>query len=388
MSRPSTGIPRKIRIDVPARDVQNGSMKPEALWQKVLDRDARWDGRFVYAVESTGIYCRPSCASRRPRRRGVTFFGGPAEAERAGYRACLRCGGRPPDRTTSAEVVRRACAVLDRLPSDTKPTLVALARRVGVGPFQLHRLFRSALGISPREYAEAKRAGRLKTLLRNNETVTSALYEAGYGSSSRLYERADAELGMTPAAYRRGGLGMDIHYTIVRSTLGHLLVGATERGVCSVKLGSAANPLADDLRREYPNATIEDDLGKLSPAVTALVDYLAGQAPAPDLPLDVQGTAFQRRVWVLLQRIPAGTTMSYGEVARALGRPRAARAVARACATNHAALVIPCHRVVQTGGGLGGYRWGAARKRRLLEVERTMGASPRSRARAEAPARG
>lgn len=269
-------------------------------------------------------------------------------------------------------LVARACTLLAPVDGDRAPSLGRLARELGVTPWKLHRAFRTTLGISPRQYAEALRAGRLKAKLRANQPVTAALYDAGYGSSSRLYERADAELGMTPDTYRRGGQGMDIHYTVVKSALGSLLVAATERGVCSVKIGDAAAPLEEDLRREYPKADIQRDLGRLSPAVTSLVGFLAGERPPAELPLDVQGTAFQRRVWKCLQQIPLGGTMTYGEIARALGRPRAARAVARACATNHAALVIPCHRVVPGTGETGGYHWGASRKRRLLDIERTL----------------
>lgn len=349
-------------------------MNSEALWQKVMDRDARWDGRFVYAVGSTGIYCRPSCASRRPLRRHVRFFADPGAAERAGFRACRRCGGTPARGMALVDLVGRACALVQSATDSRAPSLAELARLLGVSPFQLHRAFRATLDISPRQYGEALRAGRLKALLRSNHPVASALYEAGYGSSSRLYERADAELGMTPDAYRRGGQGMDIHYIVVRSALGHLLVAATERGVCSIKIGDAAPELEDDLRREYPMAAIERDLGKRSPAVTTLLAFVAGQRPPADLPLDVQGTAFQRRVWMHLQRIPMGKTRSYGEIARAIGQPGAARAVARACAANHAALVIPCHRVVQGTGAPGGYHWGPKRKERLLAIEQALAA--------------
>jgi AraC family transcriptional regulator, regulatory protein of adaptative response / methylated-DNA-[protein]-cysteine methyltransferase len=349
-------------------------MNSEALWQKVLERDARWDGRFVYAVGSTGIYCRPSCASRRPSRRNVRFFDDPDAAEVAGFRACRRCGGRPGPGLAPADLVSRACALVQAAPDGRAPSLGQLARLLDVGPFQLHRAFRAALDISPRQFAEALRAGRLKALLRSNQPVTSALYEAGYGSSSRLYERADAELGMTPDAYRRGGQGMDIHYIVVRSALGHLLVAATDRGVCSIKLGDTAHELEEDLRREYPKAAIERDLGRLSPAVTTLLEFVGGRRPPADLPLDVQGTALQRRVWKHLQRIPLGKTRSYGEVARAIGQPGAARAVARACASNHAALVIPCHRVVQGTGAPGGYHWGPKRKERLLAIEQALAA--------------
>jgi AraC family transcriptional regulator of adaptative response/methylated-DNA-[protein]-cysteine methyltransferase len=269
-------------------------------------------------------------------------------------------------------LVARACALVRESADGRAPALGELARHLGVSPFQLHRAFRATLDISPKQYAEALRAGRLKALLRNDQPVTAALYEAGYGSSSRLYERADAELGMTPDAYRRGGSGMHIHFTVVRSKLGQLLVAATERGVCSIKLGDSARDLEADLRREYPRAAIDRDLGRLSPAVTSLLGFLAGERPPESLPLDVQGTAFERRVWRHLQRIPFGRTRSYGEVARAIGQPGAARAVARACAANHAALLIPCHRVVQADGSAGGYHWGVARKQRLLAIERKL----------------
>ena len=272
----------------------------------------------------------------------------------------------------ASALVARACSIVAAAGDGRPPSLAALARRLGVGPFRLHRAFRATLDISPRQYAEALRAGRLKSLLRRNQPVTAALYEAGYGSSSRLYERSDAELGMTPDAYRRGGLGMHIHYIVVRSALGQLLVAATERGVCSVKLGDSARALEADLRREYPKAGIDRDLGRLSPAVTSLVQFLAGHRPPGDVPVDVLGTAFERRVWRYLQRIPLGSTRSYGEVARALGQPRAARAVARACGANHAALLIPCHRVVRANGEAGGYHWGTRRKQRLLAMEQRM----------------
>ncbi len=295
-----------------------------------------------------------------------------------------RGGGelRAAGRITPSVLVGRACRLVQSSADGRAPSLSNLARHLGVSPFQLHRAFRATLDISPRQYAEALRAGRLKALLRDNHPVTFALYEAGYGSSSRLYERADAELGMTPDAYRRGGTGMHIHYIVVRSALGHLLVAATERGICSVKLGDTDRELEADLRREYPKAAIDRDLGRLSPAVTGLLGFLSGQRPPADLPLDVQGTAFERRVWRHLQRIPIGRTRSYGDVARAIGQPGAARAVARACAANHAALVIPCHRVVQANGAAGGYHWGASRKKRLLTIEQALSAGSSASSRA------
>jgi AraC family transcriptional regulator, regulatory protein of adaptative response / methylated-DNA-[protein]-cysteine methyltransferase len=379
--QPFPEITRKIRIDRRGAEDQNGTVNSDMMWQRVLEHDPGADGQFVYGVASTGIYCRPSCTSRRPLRRHVRFFDGPADAERAGFRACRRCGGTPAQMSAAA-LVERACRVVARAEPGRQPTLSELAARLRVSPSQLHRAFRATLGISPKQYADALRAGRLKTLLKHDQPATAALYEAGYGSSSRLYERTNAELGMTPDAYRRGGLGMHIHFVVVRSTLGYLLVGATERGICSIKLGDAAKPLEEDLRREYPKATVSRDLGKLSPAVVGLVEFVAGQRPPSDLPLDVQGTAFQRRVWACLQRIPLGRTKSYGEVAQAIGQPGSARAVARACASNHAALVIPCHRVVAGDGTTGGYHWGQVRKERLLAIERELASSAATRPRA------
>lgn len=347
-------------------------MNVAELWNKVVARDSSADGRFVYAVRTTGVYCRPSCASRRPLRANVQFFAAPPDAERAGYRACRRCGGRQQTGLPVERLVADACRRLDAAVDHGGLTLGQLSAELGVGPYRLHRAFRSALGISPHDYSDAKRAGRLKVLLRGDESVTSALYEAGYGSSSRLYERSNDELGMTPAVYRHGGRGMEIHYAVVRSALGWLLVGATDKGVCSVKLGDTAKALEEDLKSEYPKAAIERDLGKESPAVTSLIEFLAGKALPPKLPIDVEGTAFQRRVWNALRRIPIGATRSYGDVAKALGQPKATRAVALACGANHVALIVPCHRVVQGNGELGGYHWGVARKKKLVALEQGM----------------
>lgn len=352
-------------------------MDDELLWRQVMDRDRDADGRFVFAVRSTGIYCRPSCPSRRPRRTQVVFFPAPTAAERAGFRPCRRCR---PDRAASdvVEKVRRVCAWMAANPH-VPPTLARLGRLVETSPFHLQRMFQRVLGVSPREYAEARRTERLKARLRTGARVAAALYDAGYGASSRLYERAGAELGMTPGTYRRGGRGMVIHYVVVGSSLGRLLVGATDRGVCSVKLGDRDQALEADLRKEYPAAALVAGADSRSPWVAALVAYLDGTRQRPDVPTDVAGTAFQRRVWRYLQRIPPGQTRSYGQVARALGQPAAARAVARACATNPVALVFPCHRVVPVAGGTGGYRWGAGRKEALLELERGQSRMNRAR---------
>ena len=346
-------------------------------WEAVTRHDARFDGAFVYAVRSTGIYCRPGCPSRRPRRAQVVFFAAPKAAERAGFRACRRCKPGLSDAKGSiaaaesrGALIQRVCRELEAN-SEQAIHLGTLAARVGLGPHQLARRFRRATGITPRQYADAVRLGRLKHGLRKGgTTVTEAMYEAGYGSSSRLYEQSNAQLGMTPAAYRRGGRGMEITYTLANSRLGRLLVGATARGISDVYLGDRDEALTSALRQEYPQAEMRSGGREASAWVRAIVGYLDGGAPGLDLPLDVQATAFQRRVWEALRRIPFGTTRTYGEIARGLGRPTAARAVARACATNPVSLVIPCHRVVRGDGGMGGYRWGIERKKALLAEEK------------------
>jgi AraC family transcriptional regulator of adaptative response/methylated-DNA-[protein]-cysteine methyltransferase len=349
----------------------------DGRWQAVVARDRQFDGRFVFGVRSTGIYCRPSCPARRPRRQHVVFFPLPEAAERAGFRSCRRC--KPRDaasadpRTTR---VQQVCRQIDASP-DEAHTLEALASVAGVSPHHLLRTFKEVMGITPRQYADARRLASFKQGLKGGHAVAEATYEAGYGSSSRIYERADAQLGMTPAVYRKGGRGMRIAYTIVDSPLGRMLVGATERGVSAVSLGDGDAALETWLREEYPAATITRDDGRLGPWLKAILDHLAGRQPALELPLDIQATAFQRRVWEALRAIPLGSTRSYTAIARAIGQPTAARAVARACATNPVALVIPCHRVVGEGGAVSGYRWGVERKRTLLAREEAQ--APRRR---------
>jgi len=342
----------------------------KACWEAVQRKDRRYDGAFVVAVRSTGVYCRPSCPSRLPLRKNVTFFPLPEAAEQAGFRPCKRCQPRDVQAVDpQVEMVQRACRYIDAH-ADALPSLDELGAQVSVSPYHLQRTFKSVMGITPRQYAEARRVDALKVELRNGGSVTDALYGAGYGSSSRLYERADAHLGMTPATYRKGGAGMHIGYTLVDSPLGRLLVAATGRGVCAVCLGDDDAALKSALVAEYPNADLHADDGDLSDWVRAILAYLEGWQPHLDLPLDLQATALQRRVWQALQAISYGETRSYSQIAAAIGSPKAARAVARACATNPAALVIPCHRVVRENGDLGGYRWGLARKAALLEIER------------------
>lgn len=344
-------------------------LEDERAWRAVMARDASADGRFVYAVRSTGIYCRPSCPSRRPARKNVRFFSDGRSAEREGFRPCRRCGEAvAPKREAALRLVRRASEILGKQGLDPV-RLDGLAAACGVSPFALRRTFTRITGVSPRAYADALRFGALRRELRTGQTVSSATYAAGFGSSSRLYEHSQARLGMTPAAYRRGGAGELIGYTLVPTGLGLALIAATDGGVCAVKLGDAAAPLERDLRREFPNARAvraDDTLASLGRQVRRVLD---GSEPAKELPLDIKGTAFQARVWQALRRIPRGETRTYSQVARAIGRPNAVRAVASACASNHLAVVVPCHRVVRKDGGLGGYRWGIERKQALLERE-------------------
>jgi AraC family transcriptional regulator, regulatory protein of adaptative response / methylated-DNA-[protein]-cysteine methyltransferase len=353
-----------------------------ALWRAIDTRDAAKDGTFVFGVRTTGVYCRPSCTSRKALRKNVTFFALAAAAEEHGFRACMRCKpqmANPADPRVATvarvcrEIEKHAGAESDALAasvvSEARVTLAALGKTERLSPDQLERSFRAVMGISPRQYADAHRMRHLKGRLRKGDDVTTALYDAGFGSSSRLYERAPAHLGMTPATYRKGGKGMDIQYTIADSPLGRLLVAATEKGVSAVYLGNRDAALEASLRAEYPRAAVAENKNGMKKWVGAIVEHLRGREPHLDLPTDVQATAFQRRVWEELRRIPYGATRTYGEVARAIGKPRAVRAVANACASNPTCVVVPCHRVIHKDGTLSGYRWGAERKRELLEKE-------------------
>jgi AraC family transcriptional regulator of adaptative response/methylated-DNA-[protein]-cysteine methyltransferase len=336
-------------------------------WTAVLERDTAADGRFVYAVASTRIYCRPSCPSRRPSRRQVSFYPSPDAAEAQGYRACRRCHPREVE-TDAVRRVRQAQHYLDTHLDETV-TLDRLGSAVGLSPYHLQRTFKRHTGMSPRAYASSRRMERMKRGLKAGGTVSRATYDAGYSSPSRAYEHTRQRLGMTPGSYRRGGRGIRIRFTTVETALGSVLVAATDRGLCSVTLGAGATVLETGLRHEFPAAEMERADGELRAWAGAVVARMAGDE-AERLPLDVRGTAFQWQVWEALQRIPRGTTRSYVDIARALGRPSAARAVARACASNKLAVVIPCHRAVREDGELGGYRWGVERKRELLSAER------------------
>ncbi|MCA1629573.1 MAG: bifunctional DNA-binding transcriptional regulator/O6-methylguanine-DNA methyltransferase Ada [Acidobacteria bacterium] len=345
-------------------------LETDLCWRAVEERDARFDRIFFYGVRSTLVYCKPTCPSRRPRREQVSFFASPDAAEGAGFRACLRCRPRETGaRDPRVELVLRACRAIEAH-EDGAPSLEELGAELGVRPHKLQRTFKSVTGITPRQYAAAHRLKLFKSRIREGDGVTSAMYEAGYGSSSRLYERASEKLGMTPATYRRGGKGMNINYTIVASDMGRLLVAATARGVCSVQFGDGDEELAAALAAEYPSAAISRDETGLGELIETLLRHVAGDQTELSLPLDLRATAFRSRVWEELRRIPYGETRSYGDVARAIGQPTAVRAVASACAANPVALVTPCHRVVREGGEPGGYRWGLARKRELLRRER------------------
>ncbi len=341
--------------------------KAAQFWRATLTRDARADGTFVLAVRSTHIYCRPSCPARRPLRRNVIFFRTRDEAEKQGFRPCLRC--RPNETAASAALVARVARHLAQSREEGL-RLSELARELGSSAATLRRAFRQVTGLAPRELAEALRVKRFKSLLRAGKNITDALYETGYGSSSRVYERSNAHLGMTPATYQKGGKGMKIEYTISKSPLGKVLVAATERGVSAVYLGDAQNKLIAELREEYPRAQILPAASGVQRWVREIVQRIEGKPAQLNLPLDLQATAFQCRVWQMLQRIPRGKTRSYSQVARALGRPKAVRAVARACATNPVSIVVPCHRVIRADGSLAGYRWGLTRKQQLLATER------------------
>jgi len=343
-------------------------MDQNQLWTAFEARDPRADGTFVAAVLSTGIYCKPSCPARRPKRENVRFYPVCEAAERAGYRACKRC--RPNDVESAnprLAAIRKAARLIDD--ADAIPTLTMLGRAVGISPHHLQRLFTEIVGVSPRAYGEAKRVARLKADLKAGEPVAQAMYGAGYGSASRLYEKAKAELGMTPARYRKGGVGEEVRFAIKKSPLDLLLVAATEQGVCMIALGDDEKKLAKALEAEFPEARFARDESGLGTYVEPIVRHLSGKLPHLDLPLDVRATAFQRRVWQELQRIPSGKTASYAEIAQRIGNPRAVRAVANACANNPVPLVVPCHRVVRTDAKLGGYRWGRKRKEALLARE-------------------
>ncbi len=341
----------------------------EQYWEALVKRDVRFDGVFFYGVKTTGIYCRPGCKSRQPQRENIRFFHSTDEAEAAGFRPCKRCSPAGED-TAHAQnsAVLKACEIIAQ--SERPPVLQELAGAVGLSPFYFQRLFKRIVGITPRQYFEEKRAGRTRDNLLHTKTITDAIYDSGFGSNSRFYSQAGDVLGMQPSVYKRGGIGMRVRYTTVNTHLGWVLVAVSERGVCAIEFGENPAALEKTLASRFPGAVIAEDDAGFADWVSKITDYLEAPHQGLDLPLDIQGTAFQRQVWQALRAIPFGETASYADIAQKIGKPKAVRAVAQACAANKIALAIPCHRVVQSDGGLGGYRWGRARKQKILDLER------------------
>jgi AraC family transcriptional regulator of adaptative response/methylated-DNA-[protein]-cysteine methyltransferase len=352
-----------------ANIVKNNSKNKDVFWHAVESKDARFNGAFFFGVNTTGIYCKPSCAARTPKRRNVVFFESPKTAEKQGFRACLRC---KPDSVTEkdpqVEMALKVCQLIeDNLEENV--SLEFLGEAIGMSPHHLQRTFKSILGITPKQYATALKIKSFKEQVQRGEDVTGAMYDAGFGSSRALYENAADKLGMTPAAYKSKGKGMKINYTVADCGLGKMLVAKTERGICSVTFGDTEKELVANLKDEFAAAEIGEDKSGLNTAVKSILNLLDGKEKRFALPLDVQATAFQLQVWETLRKIPYGETRSYKQVAESIGKPSAVRAVARACATNPTALITPCHRVVRENGELSGYRWGVERKKEILAKE-------------------
>lgn len=346
------------------------SVTRDPRWALVIAREASADGSFFYSVKTTGVYCRPSCGARAPKPENVAFHSSAAEAENAGFRPCRRCSPDQPPRTErQAALVAELCRIIER--SETTPSLEALARHAGFSVYHLHRVFKAVTGVTPRAYAAASRARRVAGELERSETVTEAIYGAGYSGTGRFYEESTARLGMTPTRYRAGGKDLDIRFAIGECSLGSILVAMTERGVCAIAMGDDPETLVHDLERRFPQANLIGADRGFEDVVARVVGMVESPRLGHSLPLDVRGTAFQQRVWQALKNIRVGATATYADIAKEIGAPRAVRAVARACAANPVAVAIPCHRVVRTDGGLSGYRWGIERKRELLDRERS-----------------
>lgn len=361
-------MPRTLSTPTSTPPRCQASALDDARWAAVVARDTAFDGHFFYAVETTGIYCRPSCAARRPKRAHVRFHDSAAEAEQAGFRPCKRCKPTEPSLVQQhVEKVREACRLIET--AEEEPRLDALAEAVGLSPYHFHRIFKAVLGVTPKAYATAQRHKRVRDELGKSATVTEAIYGAGFNSNGRFYATSSAVLGMTPTDFKSGGTNAEIRFAIGECSLGSVLVAASGKGVCAILLGDDPEILLTDLQDQFPRARLaggDKEFERLTAGVISFVEAPRGDL---DVPLDIQGTAFQHRVWEALRRIPAGATASYTEIAAAIGAPKSVRAVARACASNHLAVAIPCHRVVRTDGSLSGYRWGIERKRALLAKE-------------------
>ena len=349
-------------------ELRAAKVRADPRWAAVSDRDPEADGRFFYSVRTTGVYCRPSCPSRRAKPENIAFYATAADAERAGFRACRRC---KPDQLSiaaaNAAKVAELCRYIER--ADQPPTLEQLARRSGISPFHLHRLFKAVTGLTPKAYASAHRAKRLQQQLKRGGTITNAIYDAGYGSSGRFYEEADQLLGMTPTRYRSGGADTEIRFAVGQCSLGSILVARSARGLCSIMMGDDPEALTRELHDRFPRARLIGGDAQFEQWVAQVIGFVEQPRLGLDLPLDVQGTAFQRRVWQALRKIPVGRTVSYSDIAQRIGAPTSVRAVAQAVAANKLAVAIPCHRVVHRDGTLSGYRWGVERKQALLDRE-------------------
>lgn len=347
---------------------QDQSAATDPRWQAVLQRDADADGRFVYAVRTTGVYCRPSCPSRRALLQNVEFFGDADAAEAAGFRPCLRCHPRGQSSAqANAALIAEACRMIEA--AEEPPRTDELAARIGLSRFHFHRQFKAFTGMTPQAYARAHRAGRLRAGLGQGASVTAAIHEAGFNSSSRFYAASDAILGMAPRSFRKGGQDAQIRFAIAQCSLGAILVASTDKGVCAISLGDSPEPLLAELQDRFPNASLIGGDAEYEAMVARILALIEAPGTGLDLPLDIRGTAFQQRVWQALLQVKPGETVSYAQLAQRIGAPSAHRAVAAACAANTLAVAIPCHRVVRTDGALSGYRWGVERKRELLRRE-------------------
>lgn len=347
-------------------------VEPDAArWAALAARDPSSDGTFVYSVKTTGVYCRPSCPARPARRENITFHASCADAERAGFRACKRCRPNAPSKEErDAAAVARACLLIDT--AESTPSLDELAAAAGLSAYHFHRIFKKVTGVTPQAFGSQRRASRAANALRDADTVTDALYDAGFNASSRFYETSTARLGMTPTTYRAGGLGTQIRFAVGECSLGSILVAATAKGVCAILIGDNPDALARDLQDRFPKADIVGGDTGFEALVANVVGFVEEPRKGLDLPLDISGTAFQQRVWQALRKIPVGTTTTYAAIAAAIGVPSAHRAVAAACGANKIAIAIPCHRVVRADGALSGYRWGIERKRTLIDREETQ----------------